>query len=1665
MPSTSEGTFTANLRGVHYDFLKDRIPAWFTQAAPHRQNELARHPLQLSAGYLNASAPDKAALAASHTLYREALNSTDHALGSLQDVQAFAEQPLKDAIKTRFGLDLDVRNVYFARKFGYKSRDDLFGVFIFDRTQNSDLNYVYRGVSLLEAALANFTPEEARESACSDCQVITRWSNYDADADVIATSSAVLSMALPIAPHAFAQLCRNLDLGAKYQQHLKAILLPEGVIARQTLHRQLQDQQRHQLALSVEIARLINSSIGAQDYRALHPWLKQQGSLTLYGKPATFAAMTLFGVELYGPLLIGPSRQHSDRIEPLLMYIPGDPEQPLKAFASSAEAMDDLRTRLYSASYRQFFSRFVPQRQQGVVFGQLRLLYQPGGDPQANYPPQARPVKLPVGEVAIDADLWPSQCEGYINKVLGDARAVAVPTGDEDRQARIDRLHSYLDAVVSVFNLAAFVVPGLGPVMLSVAAWQMFDEAFIGAEAFEQGDITQMWAHLASVALNVALLKTGAAVLPHIQLSSVVDNLQPVRLPDGQPRLWKPDLVPYAQLRDVPEGSQPDAQGLHQVGGEQWLPLDGQVYSVGRDATGYRIQHPTRPQAYQPRLMHNGRGAWTHEAEHPQGWSGPVLMRRLGHGVQAYSDVELEQARRVSDTSEEALRKLHVDAQVPPPMLTDTLTRLEASRWVDAFIANLGSTDPAISIKADAMAQLHVLTRYARWPHDISLRVVDAQERTLWQFHDPVFADGQGRQVTIDEQQLKRSLFESVLEVLDQVQTNRLLEQHSATPLGTLEARTQALRRQLAEVVRRHKVDVFNDCYDSWTASTDLRSRYIKNLFPSVPSADIDALLQDATVQEQAQMTRWDFTDKQQTKPIPLRLVEQLRWTQRETRMVRAREGLYLDALMNADSEALALRTLEWMPKWPGALRLEVREGTLNGPLRASVGPENALSRKVLVHEGPSRYQAFDQREQGLHSIADFYTALQHALPDAHRRALGVPDVNMGAQLKTRVCNQVLPFEVVRQTLNIQPARVDFKPPVRWADGRIGYPLSGWGNGVSHLNRRVLRLYPTWELSEVEAFLGELGGTGELRVRELEDQFDSLKQGLDQWLQAEHTWTARDGTVEPVTMRSKFIQRQKLLDCWQRRGLDRVYAGDEPLYRLDLRGFEVPELPVLPPDAFAHIDVLDMSDLRLNDVPDTFLRAFPSVLKVGLRNNNLQRLPGGLQDLLLLKDLRLARNRLMLTPDDILRLEDCQALRTLDLSQNPNLGLTDVTRLTGLVELGLRATDLHAMPEGLANLPGLVALDLRYNRITQLARVLQGPFEPPAAAARRVFQACDLDGNPLSATGLEQHAQAYMQLAQWGDIPGGERAPHMPPAPLASTGVRLERWMRDVPTRERSARTLQWDALNRESGGQGEGLFRLLEQLSDTYEYRNTNAHLGARVWSLLDAMAESEAVRSQMFELAGDAHTASEGATLLFSRLEVSRLSDAGSGFVDDESAGARLVKLAKGLFRLEEVDAVARRDASQRFETLARAPITFEAKATAARGISRSAIRIAYRVALKDTLGLPGQPDSAAPDARITPAVVEQARQAIRVLDDSPRQFAFITGCGFWRVFLKRKYAPLFDAACAPLFTQMEALNAARPAMTPEAYQARHDALTQEIENVEEAHFRTLTLQELAL
>ncbi|WP_246218987.1 dermonecrotic toxin domain-containing protein [Pseudomonas izuensis] len=1044
-PSTSLGTFTSDLRGVHYDFLKDHIPAWFTDASVQRQAEIGNHELQLPAWYRTATLEQKTALAASHTRYRETLNQIDTRLGSIKDVFEFAEQPLKDAIKAQFKLDLDVRNTYLARKYSFKRRDDFFGVLVFDQQKNPDLTYEYRGISLLEAALANFEPDEEKPLVCNDCQVITGWSNYGGE--IVPTFSAINSQGKPIAPHDFARLCRNLDLGALYQKHIKDIVQPDDADERTALERQLEEHQRQQLAVSTEIAwqhfairpgsLQVASGISQDVYRMLQKALARERDVTLDDRPVTFATLKVFGIELVGPLLIGPKREDSERIERLAVYLPNDPQQPLKEYASSADFMADLRTRLHSAAYRRFFSQFVPMRQQGIFFAQFNKLYNPSKlGSQVDYPLQSRPAKLVLEEAYIKGDPWKQQRLKTIDKLYTDARMVAVPTGDEDRKAREERLASYLDAVINVFNLAAFVVPGLGPIMLAVGAAQMLDDAFEGIEAYEQGDTREMWAHFSSVALNVAFVGVGAKVLPAVRLSPRVDSLKPVTLASGEQKLWNPVLSPYKTRITLASEARPDELGLYAHNGQTVLPIDGDVYQVRQDPDSgqYRIQHPTRPDAYTPELEHNGAGAWRHELERPHTWEGAALMRRLGPVADGFSDVELEQIRRVSDIGADVLRRLHAQSEPFPAILLDTLKKFRAhgaAVKVAEGIGNGSLTSELCSYAASLAVEL------PGWPSSRAIEAFsgDGLSGPSVRYGNPVAASADDLKVNRSEL-MHGQLPERIIASLNEAEIKALLPHY--TP-RTPEERISALRKKLQQRAITDRARLTSSLYADQQPPADAAVAVVQRDFSRLPTPMIQELLADATPAELATLNA--------DRRIPLRLAEGARRLQQQMRLCRAYEGLYLDALVDKDSEILALNSLKNLPGWVDDIRLEVRDGWLEGELRASVGAENANERKVLVRVGDGLYEARNDRDEHLHGIDGLYASIQHALPDRQRLAIGLPEVAQGAQLKAKILEHQLGPEQLRPLLKMQPRqRLFYKPPMRLSGERIGYPLSDPSN-------------------------------------------------------------------------------------------------------------------------------------------------------------------------------------------------------------------------------------------------------------------------------------------------------------------------------------------------------------------------------------------------------------------------------------------------------------------------------------------------------------------------------------------------------------------------------------------------------------------------------------------
>ncbi|YCH52684.1 hypothetical protein M1D35_22340 [Pseudomonas sp. Z1-24] len=240
-------------RGVHVDLLRQRVPDWYIGAVMRRQQALSDHDLKLPAWYPKTSHETRTRLKDQHARYRASLNLIDNSLGRIEDIRAFAKPLLTQAIQQEFKRTLNVEKVYYARQYASKTRKDLGSTLLHRLTGEAWDTYEYRGASLLETALANFEPDEEQKLDCDGCHVITTTA-LTVSGTPAPTLEAVRAGALPIAPHAFARLCRKLDLGRRYQQHIRAIARPADEDARRRLDQQMRDHHRQSLALSVEVA-------------------------------------------------------------------------------------------------------------------------------------------------------------------------------------------------------------------------------------------------------------------------------------------------------------------------------------------------------------------------------------------------------------------------------------------------------------------------------------------------------------------------------------------------------------------------------------------------------------------------------------------------------------------------------------------------------------------------------------------------------------------------------------------------------------------------------------------------------------------------------------------------------------------------------------------------------------------------------------------------------------------------------------------------------------------------------------------------------------------------------------------------------------------------------------------------------------------------------------------------------------------------------------------------------------------------------------------------------------------------------------------------------------------------------------------------------------------
>lgn len=607
-----------------------------------------------------------------YATYRKSTAQLALTVGALPTVEDHAAPLLAAAIKARFHVDVDVRATYLndARQWFTHASHTVVANYPSD-IQVPILRTDYR--TLLTAALQNFSPSETALGALDFDRRIR--------AKIAPGPVPGEGTLYDIEPAHFAALCRDLDLGQSYQALIDSTL---GTMDEQRM------AERCALLVDAHLAYL-KGDIGEVLYKRIkaaaagQPLDDRTANLTAY-------ELRLWDTPLTSVLAISDDLDSAAQPLPVVVYIPGDPVAPLKEYASTNAFTHALVKQLEQMSYLDFFQRFFPARQRAELRQKIvDCIYPYDWSPQANLSIRQRSTNpsLHLRGRKLARPLLDEMVARKAASVKQDALFHAVPTRLKNEQAFDERIHHYLALGLGALNAASFIVPVLGEAMVAINVMQLASESFDGIQAWARGEQALAWGYLTDVIENVALIGVlGAAgqsgtpareIIP-VETPSFITELEPVTMPDGQERLWKTDMTPYAHDIILPAGLQPDQYGVYHYQNKAWVAIEGNLYAITRypKEADYRAQHPTLPGTYEPKLRHNGVGTWQHELDRPLGWQGPKLVQRLGSEFWRLDNQTAQRLLRVSGTHEAVLRRALSENEPAPALLEDTRRRFEA---------------------------------------------------------------------------------------------------------------------------------------------------------------------------------------------------------------------------------------------------------------------------------------------------------------------------------------------------------------------------------------------------------------------------------------------------------------------------------------------------------------------------------------------------------------------------------------------------------------------------------------------------------------------------------------------------------------------------------------------------------------------------------------------------------------------------------------------------------------------------------------------------------------------------------------------------------------------------------------------------------------------------
>ncbi|MFM9383420.1 NEL-type E3 ubiquitin ligase domain-containing protein [Pseudomonas sp. UV AK001] len=269
-------------------------------------------------------------------------------------------------------------------------------------------------------------------------------------------------------------------------------------------------------------------------------------------------------------------------------------------------------------------------------------------------------------------------------------------------------------------------------------------------------------------------------------------------------------------------------------------------------------------------------------------------------------------------------------------------------------------------------------------------------------------------------------------------------------------------------------------------------------------------------------------------------------------------------------------------------------------------------------------------------------------------------------------------------------------------------------------------------------------------------------------------------------------------------------------------------------------------------------------------------------------------------------------------------------------------------------------------------------------------------------------------------------------------------WLTETGGTLGASRLQTWTAIKDDP--MAEGLFHLLAELGNTADSEYVREDMSRRVWTVLEATRADAELREQIFDLAANPINCTDNAALNFSHLEVAvHVHKALRVSAGQKPSPVHLMKLARGLFRLEQIDRIA---AEHALEHASSDPLE---------------VALAYRTGLARAFDLPGQPSHMRYSelAGVSGEDLVAAINQIQTAELSPQWLEFLVRQSFWNDYLKNSFASQFDATLAPYHEEIQGLFERADELDSADYLNEMDHCADRMKKAESALLQRLTAQ----